>query len=177
MALGMPRQRYHGLDGAGNVEEVTQGLVRFADLTMQLSFPRTDWVLSLEAGEHIPHEFEMAYISNLHAHNCVGVMLSWAHLFQGGHGHVNNHGASYLIGVFDGLGYDLDDELTRLLRRPRPASRNNSDFGDNPTTPLLQVQPQGSTPLRLDAVLEGSSFAFRRREPLQHRGCHHELRV
>lgn len=40
--------QWMGYDGAGNVEEVTNGFVRFLDLTIPLSLPRADWVLSLE---------------------------------------------------------------------------------------------------------------------------------
>jgi hypothetical protein len=45
------RVAWHGYDGAGNVEEATGSFVRFVDLTLPLSLPRADWVLSLEVGE------------------------------------------------------------------------------------------------------------------------------
>jgi hypothetical protein len=61
-----------GFDGAGNVEEVTGGFVRFADLSLPLQMPRADWVVALEVGEHIPSAFEPTFVRNLHAHNCRG---------------------------------------------------------------------------------------------------------
>lgn len=70
--------RWRGYDGAGNVEEVTRGFVRFFDLSLPMSLPRADWVLSLEVGEHLPHALEPTYLRNIHAHNCKGVIISWA---------------------------------------------------------------------------------------------------
>ena len=37
----------------------------------------SDWVLSLEVGEHVPSRYEDMYLRNLHAHNCKGIILSW----------------------------------------------------------------------------------------------------
>jgi hypothetical protein len=36
--------RWSGYDGAGNVEVVSGGLVRFADLSLPLAVPRAEWV-------------------------------------------------------------------------------------------------------------------------------------
>jgi hypothetical protein len=46
----------------GNIVEFTQQLVHYVDLTLDLSFPPADWVLSLEVGEHIPHQHEEAFV-------------------------------------------------------------------------------------------------------------------
>jgi len=113
-----PDMQYNGYDGAGNVEEFTDNYVKFADLTMPLAFNRTDWVISSEVGEHIPNEFEEQVISNLHAHNCNGIILTWAILGQGGHGHINCHSNKYLIDIFTHLGYNYD-EWSELVRIPR----------------------------------------------------------
>lgn len=59
---------YRGYDGAGNVEEAASGtgppgserLVHFFDLSLPLSLPRADWVLSVEVGEHIPSVLPLA---------------------------------------------------------------------------------------------------------------------
>ena len=59
---------WRGYDGAGNVEEYTDGFVRFFDLTMPLSLPKADWILSLDVGEHLPPKWEFMYLRNLHAH-------------------------------------------------------------------------------------------------------------
>jgi tryptophanyl-tRNA synthetase len=63
--------------GAGNIEEFTNGFLKFFDLTIPLSLPRKDWVFSLEVGEHIPHQFEGMVLRNFHAHNCKGIVMSW----------------------------------------------------------------------------------------------------
>ena len=43
-----PDVRWRGYDGAGNVVAYTSGFVSFFDLAIPLSFPRADWVVSLE---------------------------------------------------------------------------------------------------------------------------------
>jgi len=111
-----PHMHFNAYDGAGNVEEYTKGKVKFFDLTMPFAFPKADWVLSLEVGEHIPTKFEAMVIRNLHAHNCKGVILSWAILGQFGHGHINNHSNKYLELVFNKLGYTNDVEIANKLR-------------------------------------------------------------
>lgn len=119
---------YRGYDGAGNVEERVAStgppgsgtLVRFFDLTLPLSLPRADWVLSIEVGEHVPPQAEWMFFRNLHAHNCRGVILSWAQPGQGGRGHVNCHSSAYLQRRFDEIGYDVDANLTQYLRRHGP---------------------------------------------------------
>jgi hypothetical protein len=43
-------------------------------LTLPLALPITDWVLSLEVGEHVPSASEGMLIRNIHRHNCKGVI-------------------------------------------------------------------------------------------------------
>jgi hypothetical protein len=43
-----------------------------------------------QVAEHIPPSGEMAFVRNLHAHNCLGIVLSWAD--YSGHAHVNRRG-------------------------------------------------------------------------------------
>jgi hypothetical protein len=116
----LPELEFHGYDGAGNIEEFTNNYVSFADLTLPLSAKRTAWVLSSEVGEHIPHKYEAQVIANLHAHNCRGIVLTWAVLGQYGHGHINNHSNEYLIKLFEELGYKKNEELSNALRAYRP---------------------------------------------------------
>ena len=103
-------------DGAGNVEEYTDGFVTWFDLTVPFSLPRADWVVSFEVGEHVPTAFEGTVIRNLHAHNCRGVILSWAVLNQEGRSHVNNHGNQYVIDTFHELGYLHREQIDRKFR-------------------------------------------------------------
>ena len=88
---------------------------------MPLSLKRADWLLSLEVGEHVSHHHEHMVIRNIHAHNHCGVILSWAPLDRYGIQHINNHDPSYIRSLFDELGYDVDKDMTKLIRsRARP---------------------------------------------------------
>tara|TARA_B100001989_G_C24550031_1_gene473758 strand:+ start:443 stop:1087 length:645 start_codon:yes stop_codon:yes gene_type:complete len=113
----LPKLVYGAFDGAGNVEKITNGNVSFADLTVPLSLPRRDYVISLEVGEHISSKNEYMFVRNLHAHNCRGILLSWAKLHQGGHHHVNDHSRHYVTSLFTDLGYRLDNNATKWLRK------------------------------------------------------------
>lgn len=113
----MPQLVYYGYDGAGDVEAYTSGFLQWFDLTQPLNNPVTDWVLSLEVGEHIPSKYEGMFIRNLHRHNCRGVILSWGILGQRGHDHINNHSNDYVSAVFVELGYMRDSVLETLMRR------------------------------------------------------------
>jgi hypothetical protein len=113
----MPKLLYRGYDGAGDIEAYTSGFLRWFDLTQPLHKPVTDWVMSLEVGEHIPSKYEGVLIRNLHRHNCRGIILSWGILGQGGLNHINNHSNEYLTEVFVKLGYKRDSALETLLRR------------------------------------------------------------
>jgi len=117
-----PTVRWFGYDGAGNVEAWTNDFVRWFDLTIPLSLPRTDWVMSLEVGEHIPSSAEHMVLRNLHAHNCRGIILSWAVLNQIGFDHINNHRNEYVIHQVTQLGYVLNHTLTSRLRSGRPVA-------------------------------------------------------
>ena len=119
----VPGLRYYGYDGAGNVQEKTAGRVNFADLSIPLSLPRTEWVMSLEMGEHVPHRFEHMVVRNFHAHNCRGLLLSWARPGQRGHGHVNGHSHKYIRELFEQLGYQYNPELTEMLRYNRTSPK------------------------------------------------------
>ena len=110
-----PKHRYRAYDGSGNVESWTNGFVRFADITTPLRLPRAHWVVTTEAGEHIPNELEAVFIRNLHAHNCLGIVFSWSALNQGGHGHINNHDPLYMRTLFEDLDYVFDARRTVQL--------------------------------------------------------------
>ena len=111
---------YRGYDGAGDVEIFTESFLNFFDLTIPLQLPISDWVMSLEVGEHIPSNQEGMIIRNLHAHNCKGIILSWAVAGHGGHHHVNLHNNEYLLDIFGELGYENDVESATLLTSDIP---------------------------------------------------------
>lgn len=185
--------QYRGYDGAGNVEEVSDGFVRFFDLTTPLSLPRTDWVMSLEVGEHIPARHELTVIRNLHAHNCRGLILSWAYLGKWGVGHVNNHSPRYLRLLLDELGYSFDAAATTALQQ----NRNKVD-GSVPTVTYMyehgscadpsvrahcRTRKNNASSGRFGSAMVGvrnvsrawfwltSTHVFRRRQPLTGPGC------
>ena len=114
----MPGLIYHAYDGAGDIESYTNGFVKYSDFTQPLDLPVTEWVLSLEVGEHIPSKYEGIFIRNLHRHNCKGIILSWGVLGQGGENHINLHSNTYITNIFLGLGYLRDFELEAKLRNP-----------------------------------------------------------
>lgn len=119
--------RWRGYDGAGDVEEYTNGRVSFVDLTLpSLALERADWVVSLEVGEHIPREHEYTFLRNLHAHNCMGVVLSWA--CYGGHQHVNRRPNDWVIDAFQRLGYRYDAATSQRMRQPGLRDRLSSNY-------------------------------------------------
>ena len=65
----------------------------------------------------VPREHALMVVRNLHAHNCVGIVLSWSHPPYGGCGHVNNHHTPYLVSLFAELGYVYDADVSNLLRQ------------------------------------------------------------
>lgn len=153
-----PHTRWMGFDGAGNVEEMSNGFVGYADLTLPAALPRADWVVSLEVAEHVTSVHEATLVRNLHVHNCRGVIISWAALGQKGTGHVNNHGQHYIVSLFDELGYDFDARQSRDLRADRgpPAT----------TTPGMPPLLSKNYPW-----FRKSIYVFRRRMPLTGIGC------
>ena len=142
--------RWRGFDGAGDVEEYTDGFVKYADLTIPLSIqPRADWVVSFEVGEHVPRKHELMVVRNLHAHNKCGVLLSWA-CCHSGHQHVNLRPNALVIEWFDQLGYYYDARRTEAMRNPRLReqlrdNRTHRVYGWFATSVMLFVR---RTPLR-----------------------------
>lgn len=116
---------YHRFDGAGNVEEISKGFVKYADLTLPLDVPKADWVVSLEVAEHIPAHYEGMVVRNLHRHNCKGILLSWGVLRQAGFNHINNHSNEAVVEIFKNLGYEHDTERQKRFRQ---ASGNRQWF-------------------------------------------------
>ena len=156
-----PTLRYHGYDGAGNVEAVTNGFLSYADLTLPLALPRRDWVISMEVGEHLPWNHEKMFVRNLHAHNCRGVILSWAQLSTWVHGHINNHRLEYVREVFEGLGYRNATDITSALRY---GTGINDVLFDHPS--LQHPLSGGYWWFR-----RNTTVAYERIVPLQTEGC------
>ena len=111
-----------GVDGAEMVEEATNGLVRFADLSVGLPSwlvrsKRPDWVMSIEVIEHVPREHEAAFLFNLISlRPREGILLSWARPSQPGFHHVNCQTIEYASCVMSAAGYQADEPLSTELR-------------------------------------------------------------
>lgn len=119
---------YRGYDGAPDVEDYTYGYIKYLDMSSPANVPKSDWVMSLNVGEHIPSNIEGNYIRNLHAHNCRGIILSWATPEQEGMGHVNLHYNEYLIRTFSGLGYIHDKTMSSIFHDALPNKGRDSSF-------------------------------------------------
>lgn len=100
-------------DGAKNIEQVSHGIAKYANLAEQLNLPVADWVLCLEVGEHIPKQFEDTFIDNLVRHNREGIVLSWGVPGQPGIDHVNTRSNSYIKAKMAerGLVFDADASM------------------------------------------------------------------
>ncbi len=132
---------YYGYDGAGDVEDYTHGYLSFFDLTIPLNLPKTDWILCLEVGEHVPYNYEGMMIRNLHAHNCKGIIISWGIEGQGGENHINLHNNEYIIEVFEELGYVYDADDTDAFRSAIPEGRPNGFWFRNSLMVLRRKNP------------------------------------
>jgi hypothetical protein len=118
-------------EGAQDIDKITRGAVRRADLSTELHFGRSDWVLCLEVAEHIPAEHEARFIANLDAHNTKGIVLSWS-VSHGGNGHVNPRSGAYVAARMGELNYTEDVAAGLSLQRSvstwnwfRPSSNGN----------------------------------------------------
>ena len=118
---GSPVKAWVGYDGAINVDAVTEGLVRFMDLTQpdgsdERPCIQADWVMSLEVAEHIPVMHTDAYLRNIRCHARVGAVISWALLAQNGLGHVNTRSEEDAVATVEMWGFKADWELTKQVR-------------------------------------------------------------
>jgi cyclopropane fatty-acyl-phospholipid synthase-like methyltransferase len=109
-----------GYDGNPYTEKLTNGLGKVADLAQIQDFEVFDWVLSFEAGEHIPKEYEDNFITNLTKHAREGVILSWAIEGQPGEGHINCQNNDYIIYQMYKKGFICDYFKTNEVREITP---------------------------------------------------------
>ena len=111
-------QRYDSFDGAPFCEKMTNGSVKYLDLSIPVyGLPLYDWVISLEVGEHIPKAYEHIFLDNIVRHARKGVVLSWATPGQGGHGHVNCQPFSYIKDQLHVRGFLHDVNKSKHLQQ------------------------------------------------------------
>lgn len=107
-----------GLDGTPNIERLSRGLVRWADLATDCSkhHGAADWAMFLEVGEHIPVKLEGRLFDEVSRIPTGGLIVSWAVPGQRGRGHVNCRSPEYVAAEFVKRGWKLDDEATEKAR-------------------------------------------------------------
>lgn len=106
-----------GYDGNPSTPEITNGLCKIKDLSKPFYLEKKfDWVVSLEVGEHLPHQYETIFIENLINHAKKGIILSWAVKGQGGTGHFNEQNNDYIKNIFSKYGFINDLVTENFLR-------------------------------------------------------------
>ena len=106
-----------GFDGNPNTPSITGNVCGVMDLSEVKKFDEPyEWVISFEVGEHLPKEYEDAFIQNLHLNNTTGIILSWAVIGQGGDGHFNEQNNDYIKSKICNLGYSNDIQSENMLR-------------------------------------------------------------
>ena len=78
---------------------------------------QTDWVVSIEVGEHIEKAKEHAFLDNLATVARRGIILSWAVPRQGGFGHVNEQSNEYVVEQMHARGFAHKSALSLELRQ------------------------------------------------------------
>jgi hypothetical protein len=106
-----------GIDGCEEVEEITEGTVKWCDLSdpNTLLVEKSDWGLFIEVGEHIPREHEKVVLDNVCSMVKDGLIVSWAVPGQRGHHHVNCRMPVYIASQFALRGFVVNDTLTQRL--------------------------------------------------------------
>ena len=105
-----------GYDGTPDISDQTDGVVQYADLSKPAMLPITNAVISIEVGEHIPQQYESAFIDNLCRHATNVIIVSWARIGQRGRNHVNCQNPETLIPKFEERLWALDWPCTELSR-------------------------------------------------------------
>lgn len=107
-----------GYEGASNVESLTKGFIKHADLSVKQDFGvlSYDWVVCMEVAEHIPKQFEHILLGNIISPAKKGVLLTWGVPGQNGIGHVNLQTNDYVIGIMKDFGFNYDKEKSEYLR-------------------------------------------------------------
>ena len=109
---------YDAFDGAPYVEQTTNKMVKFLELTVPVHhLSQYDWVVSLEVAEHIPRFYESIYVENLKRHAKEGIIMSWAQINQVGFMHVNNRRMDYVVKLIESSKeFKYDEDASIKLR-------------------------------------------------------------
>lgn len=112
--------KVQGYDGNPFTPKLTNGLGKVADLSKICNLGIHDWVISFEAGEHIPKEYEDNFFTNLCSNAKEGIVLSWAIEGQPGEGHVNCRNNEYIIEKMYEKNFICDYFKSNFLRNLTP---------------------------------------------------------
>ena len=105
-----------GYEGTPNIKEISSYQdIRQADLSKEINLER-GCVLCLEVAEHIPKEYEDVFIRNIVGASTGSIIISWAVVGQGGHGHVNEQNSEYVISKFAEHGFLYNEDTSNILR-------------------------------------------------------------
>merc|ERR1711966_12244 len=104
--------------------------------------------MSLEVAEHIPKEFEDAFLDNVVRNARCYIILSWSKLAELGSGHVNARGNDYVKAKMESLGFVHATSITDWLHR-RSAwmsqgkiYRRNTNECPEPRAPYSKPSPR-----------------------------------
>jgi hypothetical protein len=87
------------------------------DLTEDFDLGLKGNLLCLEVLEHIPVELEGKAIDNIVRHCDNYLIISWAHIGQNGHGHINCKAKEDVIALFESRNYSyLDKESSEISK-------------------------------------------------------------
>ena len=106
-----------GFDGNPNTVDYGGYYLDLSKKLNPLLILKTDMVISLEVGEHIPVEFEQNFIDNVCNFSSKFVIMSWAIEGQGGDGHVNCKNNNYIISEMKKRNFIPYMETTKLFRK------------------------------------------------------------
>lgn len=105
-----------GYEGTPEIKSIASfPFIHQADLSKEIETEKGT-VLCFEVAEHIPREYEDVFLFNVVCASTGLIIISWAVKGQGGHGHVNEQDAEYVIGKFKEHGFSINDGLTKHLR-------------------------------------------------------------
>lgn len=105
-----------GYEGTPDIKSIASfPFIHQADLSKEIDTEKGT-VLCFEVAEHIPKEYEDVFLSNVVNASTGLIIISWAVKGQGGHGHVNEQDAKYVIKKFNDLGYQFFDVTSRHIR-------------------------------------------------------------
>lgn len=108
-----------GFEGTPGIKSIalTPAIIEM-DITKRLELASEKGsVISLEVMEHLmPGEQEEAALQNINEFCDQWLVLSWAVVGQGGHGHNNCRNADYVVPRIEAFGFKLEEELTASAR-------------------------------------------------------------